>query len=220
MRNSLKKICTFVILLVSVGHVLRGEGATTEDRSPWITLPSGIEVNSRDHILKFPIEVVNDNGGLEFLLSIGKDKDYESLFSCAFKAQDLHLALLMIGACPQGNILLPPLPESRLNMNVIFEEMSYPIESWLSWSNGEPVKDLGLYFHGSEFALSNKKKVYLADETLNVIGAWASSEMVIGPSIKVGNPYVEDTTPYLHPIAKLPHSKGSKGTMSITLATP
>lgn len=188
--------------------------------SPWISIPSGIEINSRDQMLRFPVEVVNDNGGLEFILTIGKDKDYESLFACSFKAQDLHLAMLMISACPQGNIELQPSLGSRVKISVTMAEQTYPIESWLSWSNDQPVKDLGLYFHGSAFAMSQNKKIYLADQSLNAVAAWASHDMVLGPSVKVGNPYIEDDTPYLRPCAKLPHPKGSKGSMLIELLKP
>ena len=218
----MKSTLSLYLALFFWGLLVEGEEISPSliVQSPWISIPSGIEINSRDQMLRFPIEVVNDNGGLEFLLSIGKDKDYESLFGCSFKAQDLHLAMLMIGACPQGNIELPPSADSRVKISVIMAEQTYPLESWLSWSTDEPVKDLGLYFHGSGFATSSTKKVYLADQSLNVVGAWASDDMVLGPAIKVGNPYVEDGTPYLRPCAKMPHPKGTKGSMLIALLKP
>jgi hypothetical protein len=194
--------------------------AKAAETSPWVNLPSGIEINSRDHKLRFPVKIVNDNGGLEFLLTIGEDKDYESLFSCSFSGQELHMALLMINVAAHGNILVAPVPESKVDIEVTMGDNTSKIEAWLSWSNGKPVEDLGLYFHGSAFGRNNGKNIYLADQRLNVIGAWPAQEMVLGPSVPVGNPYEDDSIPHLRPKAKLPFPVGTKGVMLVQLMSP
>ena len=61
---------------------------------------------------------------------------------------------------------------------------------------------MNFYFCGSYFRDYGKRKAYAADLDLNVVAAYPSKEMMIGPLVHVANPYQEKEGAYLIPNKK------------------
>ena len=77
------------------------------------------------------------------------------------------------------------------------------------------------YFHGSYFRKREGKKIYEADVSLNLIAAYSSNDMVIGPKFKVGNPYDDaKKNPSLEPNDLNLPKIGTKGTLFIEAYKP
>lgn len=180
-----------------------------------IDLSDGLKVNVEKGVVMVETEIVNEasskghaySPGLEFIMTIGMDKDYEAVFSSKVKGSELHMALLMIGLV-KGKA---DNPQSTVSVSFEQEGVAKPLNHYLVWSNGEAVKELGLHFAGSNFMKDGDKKIYGADVTLNLIAAYPAPEMVVGPSVQVANPYANEETPHLIP--SLSAKVGAKGWM-------
>lgn len=177
-----------------------------------LTLAKGIDIDLEDRLVRIPITLVNDQcPGLEFLVTKGTDKDYEAIFSTNINARDLHMALLIVELSASDNLNSAPPKESLVELTLEFKGQQSRIEDWLSWSDGRDVDDLGLYFKGSGFSKIGKTNTYLADLALNIISAWSCYDMLIGPTVAVGNPYTEEGPPHLIGKSELPVHQGEQG---------
>ena len=177
-----------------------------------LTLAKGIDIDMELQLVRIPVTLVNDQcPGLEFLVTKGTDKDYEAIFSTNINARDLHMALLIVELSASDNLNSPPQNDSLVELTLEFKGQHSPIEDWLSWSDGRAVDDLGLYFKGSGFSKIGKTNTYLADLALNIISAWSCYDMLIGPSVEVGNPYTEEGPPHLIAKSELPVAQGEQG---------
>jgi|SaaInlStandDraft_1057018.scaffolds.fasta_scaffold08427_3 hypothetical protein len=204
---------------VSAVSIARDEkvGEPAKNESSFTPVGGGIEVDLKQSILRVPIELVGKGNekdpsrtlGLEFLVTIGKDKDYESMFSSESRGQHLHMALLMIGREPSKSESSIP-ASANLVLEIELGEDRRPAENWVFWSDSKPVKSLKWYFRGSQMVKVGKNNHYAADEALNLVAAMPSPTMVVGPGVAVGNPYNEEDV-YLVP-SLLPKTPiGTKG---------
>lgn len=183
-------------LLKILGFLLLCQGGIWAAPSDMISLPGDLKLYLDSKKISMPIELVNTSDGLEFILSSGKAKDYESMFSTKIKGRDLHFALVSVGFIPKVD-----LKESDdvglvgLSLFIQFkgEKKMMPINHYLQWSDGESLKKNQFLFQGSYFRKVNGKKIYEANVSLNLIAAFPSADMVIGPNFKVGNPYENDS---------------------------
>lgn len=169
----------------------------------WIELTKGLKIDIEAQKIEVPIKVVNHSGGLEFLVTIGTDKDYESVFAIKCSAKELHLALETVGFKPLGYLKLDSEgfqnPKETLKLSIKFKDIFKPISDYIAWNKNKPVKEFPFYFCGSYFRQYGNKKEYSADLDLNVVGAYPSKSMVIGPLIEVANPYQDESGAYLTP---------------------
>jgi len=190
----------------------------------WIKLTGNIQINIEEQKVKIPLSVVNLEGGLEFILTIGDTKDYESVFSIKSSAKELHLAMATVGFEPNGYIQddekKEPIPNSKVDLNVQFGEKTHPLIHYLSWNGNRKIEHLPFYFCGSYFKEYAKRKEYAADLDLNVIAAYPSEEMVIGPLVKVANPYQEKEGAYLTPNKETLPPIGTNGWLLIQKHSP
>lgn len=192
--NLHRLICLFLIFTT-----------TLSAKDNWIELTQGLKIDIEAQKIQVPIKVVNLSGGLEFLVTIGTDKDYESVFSIKCSAKELHLAMETVGFKPLGYLDLNQEgfknPEETLQLSIKFKDNFQPISSFISWNKNKAVEKFPFYFCGSTFRLYGNKKEYAADLDLNVVGAYPSPNMVIGPLVKVANPYQDENGAYLTPNA-------------------
>lgn len=203
-------------------------------RATEILLPSGVSVDLDEKKVSFAITYVGQKSGLEFLVTKGMDKDYEALFSADITGKDLHMALLMVGLEPEKKVEPSQKKDAEsvdedsvtemtvqkgtpVILEVLFQGQSHPIRRFLEWSDGKPVEDLGLFFLGSRFIKDGDRSIYGADVSLNLVGAWHDSDMVVGPSIEVGSPYQDEGPPFLVPNSKGPIGHLQKARMIIRL---
>lgn len=201
-------------ILLSLSSILMAK-PDLEKRPPFkssLTLAKGIEIDMELQLVRIPVTLINDQcPGLEFLVTKGSDKDYEAIFSTNINARDLHMALLIVELTASDNLYLPPPKDSLVELTLEFKDQRSPIEEWLRWSDGREVEDLGLYFKGSAFSKIGKTNTYLADLALNIISAWSCYDMLIGPTVDVGNPYTEEGPPHLLTKSELPFPQGEQG---------
>lgn len=171
-----------------------------------ITFPSGIKVFHKKRELHVPITVVNHKGGLEFILSHGLNKDYESVFSTKCKGKELHLALLAINLLPTPYLNFDSLNkihhQSKCSLYIQFDTEPQPIQNFLLWKYKDPLKENSFFFAGSYFRKIEQKNVYMADTTLCLIAAYPAPEMIIGLTQIVDNPYDGVEGKYLTPNPK------------------
>jgi hypothetical protein len=169
----------------------------------WIELTKGLKIDIDAQKIEVPIKVVNHSGGLEFLVTIGTDKDYESVFAIKCSAKELHLAMETVGFKPLGYLKLDQedfqFPKEQLSLSIKFKDSFKPITDYILWNKNKAVEAFPFYFCGSTFRQYGNKKEYAADLDLNVIAAYASDSMVIGPLVKVANPYQDENGAYLTP---------------------
>lgn len=205
---------------LSTDSATRAEPSAKEE-SPFTPVGGGVEVDLEKKIIRVPIELVgkgnekdpNRSLGLEFLVTIGKDKDYESMFSTDASGQNLHMALLMIGREPAQKATTIP-ASANLHIEISMNEGRMPAKDWLLWSDQSPVKDLSWFFKGSEVHKFGNRREYAADQALNFIASLPSNAMVVGPGVEVGNPYNEEDK-YLIPMVLPAIDIGTKGWMWI-----
>ena len=184
-----------------------------------IKLPGNIRLDMENKKVLIPIELVNLSGALEFILSTGKAKDYESLLSTAIKGHDLHFALTSLGFMARVDVEKDADKNSMdLALFVQFSDTKEirPLTDMLIWSNKKKVTDNHFIFQGSYFRPVNGRNVYEADTSLNLVAAMLSDDMVVGPAFKVGNPYeAEGDAPALLPKAEALPKLGTKGDLII-----
>jgi hypothetical protein len=102
---------------------------------------------------------------------------------------------------------------TAISANVLLGTEEQPIENYVIFSDGKKTMDLSLYFSGSRFTGSGKHRQYGADLSLNLLGAWPDSDMVVGPKMEVGNPYIDDDGPHLTPNPERPLKHHQKATL-------
>ena len=202
---------SFILLYILSNSLLANEN--------WIELTGDIKINLDEQKVQVPIKVVNLKGGLEFIITIGTDKDYESVFAIECSGKELHLALETVSFTPQGFLDLKngnfKLPSEQLQLDVKFEKDFEPIDHFLLWHNEKKVEEIPFYFCGSYFREYGKRREYAADLNLNIVAAYPSKEMIIGPLVKVANPYQEEQGNYLTPNAKVLPPVGTIGWLLI-----
>ena len=218
--NTLKPLKCFIAL----GFTLIFFSSTLQSEDHWIDLTGGIKIEISQQKVKLPITVVNLSGGLEFIVSIGTDKDYESVFSIKCSGKELHLALETVGFEPLGFLDLNSvdfsMPQTQLQLKVEFEKTLKPITAYLMWQDEKQVDEFFFYFCGSYFREHAKRKEYAADLDLNVIAAYGSKGMILGPLVSVANPYQEKEGAYLTPNAKTLPPVGTTGWLLIQKRSP
>lgn len=90
-------------------------GNPVPEFSSAFSLAKGIDVDLTRKKVRIPITLINeDASGLEFIVTIGTEKDYESLFSTSIRAKELHMALLMAELTPSENLMLAPSPRLKI----------------------------------------------------------------------------------------------------------
>jgi hypothetical protein len=191
--------------------------ALPKEGSSFTPVGGGIEVDLDKGLVRMPIELVGKGNekdpsrslGLEFLVTIGMDKDYESMFSSKARGQNLHMALLMIGLEPSKAAKEVP-ASANLQIEIQIGEERRLAKDWLLWSNGKLVDDLDWYFRGSELTKVGERTEYAADQALNLVATLPSSSMVVGPAVDVGNPYNQEDV-YLVPALLPERSLGAQG---------
>ncbi|MBF0199360.1 MAG: hypothetical protein HQL32_16720 [Planctomycetes bacterium] len=180
-----------------------------------MTLPNGIKVSFENKEVHAPISVSNKNGQLEFIVSKGLEKDYESVFSTKISAKDIHMAILLIGIEPSAYAEGQKAPQSsQLELFVKFgEEEAQPISHYLKWKDGSDVQG-HFYFVGSFFEKISGRSQYMAELSLNIVAAYPDKSMVISPNFNVENPYAEGES-VLYPDGKTLPKIGTKGMLII-----
>ena len=140
------KTIVFLFLFLTSAFHLKAESS----KENWINLSANIQIDIDRQIVKVPVEVINHSGGLEFIITIGKVKDYESVFGVDCLAKELHLAMVTVGFETQGFIDLkseqPKEPEQMLALNVEINQDLKPIFHYLNWNGDKPIQDMNFYF--------------------------------------------------------------------------
>ncbi len=207
--------------------------ATAETAQPlppppdrFIELPGGASVNAARRTVALPVEVVNLSGGLEFLLTLGKTKDYEAVLSTTVAGTLLHFALRSAGmeaaeVSPDANFeekLKAQLEKgTRVEIAVQFagDDKPRPLQQLLLWSDKSPLEKAEWYFAGSYFKNEEGANVYAADRSLCLIASYPTPEMVIGPTFAVDNPYKDGSKRYLIPNTQALPPVGTQGRLFI-----
>lgn len=188
-------------------------------QADWISLSSNIQIDIDQQMVKLPLEVINHSGGLEFIITIGKVKDYESVFGVECAAKEIHLAMATVGFEPQGYLDLKSpdyqAPKTQLDLLVEIEGKKNKLSHYIAWNGDKPIQDMGFYFCGSFFQKMGEKNHYAADLGLSIVAAYPSKEMLIGPLVSVANPYQEEEGAYLIPHKNVLPPIGTRGWLFI-----
>lgn len=189
-----------------------------EAKSSYIALPNGPDVNLEKKEVRFPAVLVNVKDPLEFVLSYGRDKDYESILCTTVSGTMLHFAMTTVGmnasSFTSGDNLQygPMLAEqhskgSRLGIDLEWQgekaKVRVKLSEVLLRGTDKVLESNQWFFAGSYHHDQHGKQIYAADESLNLIAAFPALDMVIGPDFSSGNPYDEGESLYLKPNGKL-----------------
>lgn len=224
-------IALLLIFTVPVSPELRAEDWSSK-LSAMLAVPNGPHVDLKNGIVALPVEVSNLEGGLEFLASHGKAKDYESIFTSTVKGSMLHFALTSAGFEPSSfdpeekdfATRINQLKEkgTRLQLRYLPEggDTPVPVENMLKWSDESDVEAGTWFFAGSYHEQREDKNFYAADLSLCLVGTYPTLNMPVGSLHPVGNPY-GDKERYWMPNRKNLPTLGSRGWLIFTrLPTP
>lgn len=179
----MKTLQTFLLFcLMSVSLLF------SEQKSKKIQISPGLEIDIKKNEVYLDVEVVNVEDSLEFVLSYGKTKDYESLLSTKIKPSELHFALVSIGLIKHEKSLTEHQP-SKCKIFIQHQNKSIALNDWLIWSDGKKVEKNTYVFQGSYFIKTDNQSEYAADMNLNMISAVEAEDAVIVPAFKTGNLY-------------------------------